>query len=57
MDGEANAALLRFVARALGVRPRSVMLVRGQTNRMKWIQVEGLTAEAVQEQLLASPQL
>ena len=56
VDGEANAALLRFVARALGVRPRSVALVRGQTNRMKWIQVEGLTAEAVQERLLASPQ-
>ena len=56
MDGEANAALLRFVARALGVRPCSVVLVRGQTNRMKWIQVEGLTAEAVQERLLASPQ-
>ena len=56
VDREANAALLRFVARALGVRPRSVVLVRGQTSRMKWIQVEGLTAEAVQEQLLASPQ-
>ena len=54
VDGEANAALLRFVARALGVRPRSVVLVRGQTK--KWIQVEGLTAEAVQERLLASPQ-
>ena len=56
VDGEANAALLRFVARALGVRPRSVVLVRGQTSRMKWIQVEGLTAQSVQERLLASPQ-
>ncbi len=56
LDGEASKAMLRFVARALGALPRSVVLVRGQTSRMKWIEVDGLTAQALQEQLLASPQ-
>jgi len=56
VDGEANAALLRFVARALSVRPSSVVLVRGQTSRLKWIQVEGFTAQDVQAQLLAMAQ-
>ena len=56
VDGEANAALLRFVARALSVRPSGVVLVRGQTSRLKWIQVEGFTAQDLQAQLLAMAQ-
>jgi uncharacterized protein (TIGR00251 family) len=53
VDGEANAALIRFVAKKLGVPPRDVQLVRGATSRTKWIRVEGCTAETVRAALLA----
>ena len=53
VDGQANAALLRFLARRLGVAPAAVELVRGATGRQKWIRVAGLSAEAVRTALLA----
>ena len=53
VDGEANAALLRFVARRLGVAPRAVALVRGASSREKWIRVEGFSAAAVRTALLS----
>jgi len=52
VDGEANGALLRFVARKLGVHQRDVTLVRGQTSRSKWIQVNGMAANQVRQALL-----
>ena len=52
VDGEANAALLRFVARRLGVPPRDVTLVRGVTSRSKWIAVQGRSAAQVRAALL-----
>ena len=52
VDGEANAALLRFVARRLGVPPRDVTLVRGATSRSKWIAVQGRSAAQVRAALL-----
>ncbi len=52
VDGEANAALLRFVARRLGVPPRDVTLVRGATSRSKWIAVQGRSAAEVRAALL-----
>ena len=54
VDGQANAALLRFLARKLGVAPTAVELVRGATGRQKWIRVAGRSAEAVRQALLAS---
>ena len=50
----ANAALLRFVAQCLGVPPRSVLLLRGQTSRRKLISVAGWGSEAVRQALLAN---
>ena len=44
VDGAANAALCRFVARCAGVPARRVSIVRGQTSRDKVVRVEGLTA-------------
>jgi uncharacterized protein (TIGR00251 family) len=44
MDGEANAALTRLIAKALGVPPRNVELVGGATSRIKQIKVVGETA-------------
>ncbi|MCP9791791.1 DUF167 domain-containing protein [Vulcanococcus limneticus] len=52
VDGEANAALLRFVAQRLGVPPRDVTLVRGATSRSKWIAVQGRSAAEVRAALL-----
>ncbi len=43
-DGQANAAVIAFLAKALG-RPKSALtLVSGQTARVKRVEVEGLTA-------------
>jgi uncharacterized protein len=43
VDGAANAALCRLVARHAGVTARRVSIVRGQTSRDKLVRVEGLT--------------
>ena len=38
--GKANEALLRLLAKHLGVPPSSLKIVRGQTARSKLIQIE-----------------
>lgn len=43
-DGLANAALVRLIAAALGVRPRDVSLVAGESARLKRIKVSGSAA-------------
>jgi uncharacterized protein (TIGR00251 family) len=40
-EGEANAALVRVLARALGVAPRAVELIAGATARIKRLRVFG----------------
>ena len=40
-EGEANAALLKLVARALAVPPRDVSLVAGATARIKRLMIAG----------------
>jgi len=40
-EGEANAALVRLLARALDVAPRQVSLVAGATARIKRIKIAG----------------
>jgi len=47
VDGEANDALLRFLARRLGRPPSSLRLTRGAGARDKVLRVEGVTAAAV----------
>ncbi len=51
VDGEANAELLRFLAKALGVPARQLELVRGDTSRSKAVQVRGMTLPAVTQLL------
>ena len=51
VDGAANAAVVALVARALGVRPSAVRLVRGLSGRDKWLSVDGLSAAAIRERL------
>jgi uncharacterized protein (TIGR00251 family) len=46
VDGEANAALVEFLAGALHVRKGDVRIVRGDTGRRKTVQISGVTAAA-----------
>jgi uncharacterized protein len=44
VDGEANAALVEFLADALGVRKADVAIARGETGRRKSVRVAGVSA-------------
>lgn len=46
VDGEANAALVAFLAEALGVRKADVAIVRGESGRRKTVRVAGASAAA-----------
>ncbi len=52
VDGEANAALVEFLAGALKVRKADVQVVRGETGRRKTVRVAGVTAAAAVAALL-----
>ena len=52
VDGEANAALVSFLADALGVRKGDVVIVRGDTGRRKTVRVAGVGAAAASARLL-----
>jgi hypothetical protein len=52
VDGKANAALCAFVARAAGVPPSRVSVVRGQTARDKVVRVDGAEEMALRRALL-----
>lgn len=47
VDGEANDALIAFLARRLGVPRRDVVLERGASGRTKCVRVRGATLETV----------
>jgi len=51
VEGRANDALLRLLARALDVPTSWLRLVRGQTQRNKVVAVEGLSDEEVRVRL------
>lgn len=51
VEGKANAELLRFLAECLDVRGNQVRIVRGETARMKTIEVEGVEDGALRERL------
>lgn len=50
-EGAANAELLRFLARHLGVAPSSVRVVAGRRSHRKTVGILGLTRERVEERL------
>jgi uncharacterized protein (TIGR00251 family) len=52
VDGEANAALVAFLADALGVRKADVVVVRGETGRRKTVRVAGVTGAQAAAALL-----
>ena len=51
VDGKANAALIRFLARQLKVVRHSIVLERGQKSRNKVIRIDGLTEEDVRRRM------
>lgn len=51
VEGRANKALVKFLARILGVPPSSLTVVRGTASRDKVVFVEGI-AEGVVRQML-----
>ncbi|NPC76402.1 YggU family protein [Corallococcus exiguus] len=55
VDGEANAALVEFIAKTLGVPRRQVTLVAGDTSRRKRLRVEGVDAAAAEAVISRGP--
>ena len=55
VEGEANAALARFLGRLIGVPASSVELLRGASGRDKLVRIEGLTAAEVLSRLATPP--
>lgn len=51
VDGKANAALCKLIARAAGVAPSRVSVVRGEAARSKVVRVEGLDEAALRAAL------
>jgi uncharacterized protein len=52
-DGEANRAVVRIVARGLGLAPSRLAIVRGATSRRKRLRVDGLDTRELHERLRA----
>ncbi len=51
VDGEANAALCRLIARHAGVAPSRVKVIRGERGRVKLVRVTGLGERELAEAL------
>ena len=47
VDGAANEELVKFLARALKVPRRAVVVIGGQTSRIKSIAVSGIAADTL----------
>ena len=51
VDGKANASLIEFLARQLGVAKSAVELLSGDTSRAKRVRVGGVDSDAVSAKL------
>lgn len=51
VDGKANAALVRFLAEVLQIRPTRIEIVAGEKGLDKIVSITDLTAEEVQRRL------
>jgi uncharacterized protein len=51
VEGRANRALCRLIARRAGVAPSKVTILRGQRSREKLIRVQGIDSAALQDAL------
>lgn len=55
VEGRANLALCRLIAKRVGVPPSRVSVVRGEKSRDKLVRVEGLDETALRKVLGSSP--
>lgn len=46
VDGAANQACIKFLAKAFGISPSRISIVKGETSRNKTIQLEGIDPKA-----------
>ncbi len=53
VDGKANRALCKLIAKRVGVAPSRVSVVRGERSRDKVVRVEGLESRALEKALKA----
>lgn len=51
VDGKANKAVEKFLARLMGVPPRDVTVVSGLQSRQKQVAVRGLSEKQMREQI------
>ncbi len=51
VDGRANEAMLRLLAKALGVAASKLKLASGAHSRIKLVDVDGLSVEELRERL------
>jgi len=51
VEGEANAALVRYIAEVLGLPRSAVTLARGDRSRLKRLSVEGLDMDGLRSRL------
>lgn len=49
VDGEANQALIEFLAGTLKIPKNKIRLVRGDTSRNKLVEIQGITMEKFQK--------
>jgi hypothetical protein len=54
-DGQANVALIKFLAERLGVSESDIEIVAGKETRDKWISVQGIGPSRVNELLTPDP--
>ncbi|MDO8209761.1 DUF167 domain-containing protein [Conexibacter sp. CPCC 206217] len=52
VDGKANAALCKLLAKRLGVAPSTVAVVRGQSAREKVVRVDGIETSILLHRLV-----
>ena len=55
VEGEANAAVVALVARALRIAPSTVRVVRGKRGRDKLVRLTGLSDDEAQSRLASLP--
>jgi uncharacterized protein len=53
VEGEANAAIVAFLAKLFGVPKSRVVIDRGAQGRHKALLIQGMTLDAVEERMLA----
>jgi uncharacterized protein YggU (UPF0235/DUF167 family) len=51
VEGEANAALIKLIAKALGLPRSAVRIASGETARIKILEIDGLDEAAIRQKL------